>query len=79
MSTRSSRPDIGRGLHFCREAVVLYEPTLQSMTEEELREYAVRRLLRDYYVRRPKELARDIRRYGGNYREWWEEWRNPSR
>jgi hypothetical protein len=50
-----------------------YEPTLEDISMEALREYAFRRMLRDQCIRNPRGLAMDLRFYQTNYQRWWEQ------
>lgn len=75
MIASNTRPPLARNINYCLDAIKFYEPTLRAMTEDELKEYAVNRLLRDHYVKHPKALAADIHKYHEDYEQWWERWR----
>jgi hypothetical protein len=70
-----ARPDLAHQVRVCRDAIAFYEPTLRELTGAALEEYAVRRLIRDHYVRTPKALAADLHKYTEDYKTWWERWR----
>ncbi len=62
-------------LRRCREAIAFYEPALRDITDEEVMDYALRRLVRDHHITRPKQLAADLREHQNDYQTWWERWR----
>ena len=75
----TQRPDLTYGLTVCPKSLIHYDALLATMSHAELQEYATRRLLRDYYLSDPKQLARDLHFYQEHYAAWWEHWRNQRR
>ena len=71
-----AKPDIAWKLSLCRKAIAFHQATLVNLTEEELAEYAVCRLVRDHYITAPKRLAADVSDYCQKYEQWWERWRD---
>jgi hypothetical protein len=75
MTRRPERPNLSEALRQCWNGITFYEPTLRLLTKRDLYEYAMRRIIRDTYIKHPQTLAADIREYEENYLAWWERWR----